>query len=271
MTLITALPAPLPTVQDSRPPYTRLRAQTVQNIQHLLQNMKKQTSRHDKAVATIAVFNAVRAAGNVLLLDLSFASAVLEKCFEMRIEPEFNSCGLRIPAREWFDTIIVWVLETTGLRNLVATQHNHMVTFSILQEKLREPIFPIQIPRHAIKIAEGLAQHRIKFKVVASQLRFTQNSLEDLAYAAAYAALPKTPRPREVGDRCCVAWTKDNRYHPAKIVWISRSRRLCKFVYAGWVSGWETEQHYISLSCVVDYDRVGGIAAVGFDPTTSWL
>ena len=250
----------LPTITLVTPPHTRLYTRMAQYIRTLLQTVNVQTfSSQARAAGIVTVFDAVRASGTTLIRELTFANVVFGKCFEMRSEPAFDgligydTCFLERSPTEWFDAIAAWVLQTAGLKCIIASRQDNILSFSIIQEVLTGLKFAVPAP---LSIAEGLAQHRTKYRVVMSQLRFTLTSLEYLAYQA-YLSLPIAPRPREVGHRCCVAWAEDNQYHPAKIVWISRSRRLCKFVYAGWVSGWETEQHSVLLSSVVDYDRVG--------------
>jgi hypothetical protein len=251
----------LPTITLVTPtPHTRLHTRTAQHIRALLRTVNTRAfSSQARVAAAVTVFDAVRASGTTLIRELTFANVVFGKCFEMRCDPAFDgligydTCFLELSPTEWFDAIAAWVLQTAGLKRLISSRQDNILSFSILQEVLTGLKFAVPDP---LSIAEGLAQHRTKYRVVMSQLRFTQTSLEYLAYQAV-VSLPIAPRPREVGHRCCVAWAEDNQYHPAKIVWISQSRRLCKFVYAGWVSGWETEQHSVLLSRVVDYDRLG--------------
>ena len=103
-----------------------------------------------------------------------------------------------------------------------------------------------------LAVAEGLAQHRVHNRAVKESIE-AKALPEDPDNVRASLDVP---RPREVGYCCRVAF--EGYYHRAKITWMSRSRRTCRYVFAEWWGpGWESEEHTAFVKDLRDYDYVG--------------
>jgi hypothetical protein len=125
----------------------------------------------------------------------------------------------------------------------------------------------------ALEVCRDYFRHRQRMRVVGSHIK-CKRSLEERCQDMVVAE----PRQREAGHRCSVLWEGD--YRPAKIVWTSKYGRTCRYVFAKcyipWTErcsggcSWESEHHVAKMTELYDYD-LSRIAAVGFEPTSSWL
>ena len=105
---------------------------------------------------------------------------------------------------------------------------------------------------NALEVSRDYFKHRRLMRAVGTHIKHTR-SLEDRCRDMVAAE----PRQRQVGHRCSVVWEGD--YHAAKIVWISKYGRTCRYMFADplpwW--GWELESHSAKMTELHDYDRVG--------------
>ena len=206
-------------------------------------------SKANRARLILKIHEAVLYDHPILLCSRTFANAFLAKCFEHLNAQEFDEYVPEEMAYERIQDHACRILGRVGLGSLLEGNDIPYVNGHLLEHGI------LKNCKHGddvLALAEGLAQHRVRNRAVKESIE-AKALPEDPAHVRVSL---EVPRPREVGYCCRIAF--EGYYHAAKITWLSRSRRTCRYVFAEWWGpGWESEEHTAFVKDLHDYDCVG--------------
>lgn len=224
-------------------------------MRQLIDDVDREHGRSARACAVLRVFDFIRGGGlsSPLLRRPSYMSVVVHKVSEI-IDglAELIAAGPQsytIPADGCARLLQVCmlILRRVGLGGLLLTR-----TDLRMFDRVALPAVAAYPPSraNALEVSRDYFKHRRLMRAVGTHIKHTR-SLEDRCRDMVAAE----PRQRQVGHRCSVMWEGD--YHAAKIVWISKYGRTCRYVFADplpwW--GWELESHPAKMAELHDYDR----------------
>ena len=239
----------LPKITVSRTPKTRGVTAATLAIRRMITQFDHTLNLASRARLILEIHETVLYKHPSLLSYRTFANAFLVKCFE-----HLNTWGFdqHVPEENAYERIqhhACLILNRIGLGSLLKDNVIPYVNRRVLEHGiLKNCIHGDDV----LTMAEGFAQHRIRNHAIKYSIEANATP-DDPAHVRVSL---NVPRPREVGHRCSVAF--DGYYHAAKITWMSRSRRTCRYVFAEWWGpGWESDEHTTSVKDLRDYDCVG--------------
>ena len=239
----------LPRITVSRAPTTRGVTAATLAIKGMITQFDHTLYKPARARLILEIHDTVLHKYPILLCYRTFANAFLAKCFEHLDTPEFDEHIPQEMAYERIQYHACLILARIGLGSLLEDQDLPYVNGHVLEYAL------LKNCKHGddvLAVAEGLAQHRVRNRAIKESIE-ANASPDDPDHVLTSI---QVPRPREVGHRCRVAF--EGYYHAAKITWMSRSRRTCRYVFAEWWGpGWESEEHTAFVKDLHDYDCVG--------------